>query len=282
MSRVLKTKNNQVTQKYGKTPYNSNHLGVDVVGYYNALDYIIAHSDGTVSYIQDGYDNNTRSSGMATYGNMIELEHENGYKTRYAHLQKGLSLKKGDKVTKGQVIGYMGNTGNSYGAHLHFEVWDKNGRIDPEPYIDSDLPTASDITVTYQAYDNTLKKFLGEIKDYNTSNTDGYAGWLGHTMGGLRAKASKGTITLQSHVKGGSWLSPITKWDNTANGYSGLYGKELDMIMIKASEGTARYRVHLKGGSWLSWITKADINDSVNGMAGIYGKTIDAIQIEII
>lgn len=282
MSRVLKAKTNQVTQKYGKTPYDNNHLGIDVVGYYNALDYIIAHSDGTVSYVQDGYDNNTRSSGMATYGNMIELEHERGYKTRYAHLQKGLNLKKGDPVKKGQVIGYMGNTGNSYGAHLHFEVWDKNGRIDPEPYLDKDLPTTSKIDVTYQAYDNVLKKFLAEIKNYNTVNTNGYAGWLGHSLGGLRVKASKGTITVQSHIKGGSWLSPISKWDNTDYGYSGLYGKELDMIMIKSSEGTARYRVHLKGGGWLDWITKANINDSVNGMAGIYGKAIDLIQIEII
>lgn len=282
MSRVLKTKTNQVTQKYGKTPYDNNHLGVDVVGHYNALDYIIAHSDGVVTIVQDGYDNNTRSSGMATYGNMIELEHENGYKTRYAHLQKGLSLKKGDKVKKGQVIGYMGNTGNSYGAHLHFEVWNKNGRIDPEPYLDKDLPTASKIDVTYQAYDNVLKKFLSEIRNYNTVNTNGYAGWLGHSLGGLRVKASKGTITVQSHVRGGSWLSPITKWDNTDYGYSGLYGKDIDMIMIKSSEGTARYRAHIKNGNWLDWITKFDINDSVNGMAGIYGKAIDLIQIEII
>ena len=138
------------------------------------------------------------------------------------------------------------------------------------------------INVTYQTYDNQLKKYWSEITNYNNVNANGYAGCLGHSIGGIRVKASKGTITIQSHIKGGKWLSPISKWDNTANGYSGIYGKDIDMVMIKSSVGTVRYRVHLKGGKWLGWITKWNINDSVNGMAGIYGKSIDAIQIEII
>lgn len=157
--------------------------------------------------------------------------------------------------------------------------WAKSKWIE---YEEEQVTPTSKIDVIYQAYDNVLKKFLAEIKNYNTVNTNGYAGWLGHSLGGLRVKASKGTITVQSHIKGGSWLSPITKWDDTNSGYSGLYGKELDMIMIKSSEGTARYRVHIKNGNWLDWVTKFDINDSVNGMAGIYGKAIDCIQIEII
>ena len=138
------------------------------------------------------------------------------------------------------------------------------------------------INVTYQVYDNQLKKYWGEITNYNNTNSNGYAGCIGHSIGGIRAKASKGTITIQSHIKGGKWLSPITKWDNTSNGYSGIYGKDIDMVMIKSSVGTARYRVHVKGGKWLGWVSKFNIKDSVNGMAGIYGKSIDAIQIEII
>lgn len=160
--------------------------------------------------------------------------------------------------------------------------WKKHGKLNYIDYGKEEKPTSSKINVTYQVYDNQLKKYWSEITNYNNVNSNGYAGCMGHSIGGIKAKASKGTITIQSHIKGGKWLSPITKWDNTSNGYSGIYGKDIDMVMIKSSVGTARYRVHIKDGKWLNWISKYNINDSVNGMAGIYGKSIDAIQIEII
>lgn len=275
MSRVFKTKENQITQSYKAGIHN----GIDLVGYKSQLDYIIAHSSGTVVECRDNYTTTDKTGN--SYGNYIKIKHNNSYYTLYAHLKYGsIVVKKGDTVKKGQVIGYMGATGRATGAHLHFEVWKDSKRIDPTPYINTDLPLK--INVTYQTYDNKLKKYWGEITNYNNTNSNGYAGCLGNSIGGIRAKLSQGTITIQSHVKGGQWLSPITKWDNTSNGYSGIYGKDIDMIMIKSSVGTARYRVHTKGGKWLGWITKSDIKDSVNGMAGIYGKSIDAIQIEII
>lgn len=275
MSRVLKTKTNQVTQKYGKTPYDNNHLGVDVVGYYNALDYIIAHSDGVVTIVQDGYDNNTRSSGMATYGNMIELEHGDGYKTRYAHLQKGLSLKKGDKVKKGQVIGYMGNTGNSYGAHLHFEVWDKNGRIDPEPYLDKDLPT-SDATVSYQAYTN---KWLPEVN--KADNTyEGFAGINNEAITAFRCKKDNDELIYQASTLNGGYLSEVSSKDynaNNYNSYAGILGKPIDRIRIKSTKGKVTYRVKTREDGWLDWVSK--YGDKYDEFAGIKGHTIIGIQI---
>lgn len=176
-----------------------------------------------------------------------------------------------DKVTKHQ------DYTNKYCPHRTLDMgWDRFIKM-----IEDKLKPKK-IDVTYQTYDNELNKYWNEVTNYNTTDAEGYAGYIGHSIGGIRAKASEGTLTIQSHINGGSWLSPINKWDNTANGYSGIYGKDIDMVMIKSSVGTARYRVHLKGGSWLEWVTKYDINDSVNGMAGIYGKSIDAIQIEII
>ncbi|MCK9443789.1 MAG: M23 family metallopeptidase [Tissierellaceae bacterium] len=62
----------------------------------------------------------------STYGKMVEVDHGNGYKTRYAHCSSIL-VKVGDKVYKGQHIANVGNTGNSTGPHLHFEVL-KNGK----------------------------------------------------------------------------------------------------------------------------------------------------------
>lgn len=276
-ARVLKSGVCEVTQDYK----GSSHNGIDIVKKGYQLDHIVAHSDGKVIQAQDGLGN---MKGTNSYGNYVKIEHENGYCTLYAHLEKGISVKKGQTVKKGQVLGYMGNSGNSYGGHLHFEVWENGKRINPTSYLEADLPKpkTSKINVTYQTYDNQLKKYWSEITNYNNVNSNGYAGCIGHSIGGIRVKASKGTITIQSHIKGGNWLSPVTKWDNTANGYSGIYGKDIDMVMIKSSVGTARYRVHLKGGSWLPWVSKYNINDSENGMAGIYGKSIDAIQIEII
>lgn len=68
------------------------------------------------------------------YGNKIVIDHQNGYKTIYAHLSS-ISVSVGQTVTKGTKIGVMGSTGNSTGIHLHFEIY-KNGSLkDPQDYL---------------------------------------------------------------------------------------------------------------------------------------------------
>jgi murein DD-endopeptidase MepM/ murein hydrolase activator NlpD len=68
------------------------------------------------------------------YGQLVEINHGNGYVTRYAHNSTVL-VKVGDKVGKGQAISRVGSTGRSTGPHLHFEVL-KNGRaIDPQKFV---------------------------------------------------------------------------------------------------------------------------------------------------
>lgn len=64
----------------------------------------------------------TLSRYNSSYGNYCIINHGNGYATLYAHQSRLPLVKVGDTVSKGQVIGYVGNTGNSYGAHLHFEL----------------------------------------------------------------------------------------------------------------------------------------------------------------
>lgn len=138
MSRVLKNYGNSITQGF-----HSNHGGVDIIGSNGGTDYIVAHSPGTVTAAVSGYGNNQGSSGMASYGNYVDITHSNGSKTRYAHLQY-VSVSRGNSVSKGQTIGYMGNSGNSYGAHLHFEYYTPGGvRSNPTPYINADLPGVS-------------------------------------------------------------------------------------------------------------------------------------------
>jgi len=71
---------------------------------------------------------------MSGYGNLIKIKHEFGYETRYAHLSK-IRVKKGQRVSRGERIGDMGNTGRSTGTHLHYEVRVGGKAVNPMKYI---------------------------------------------------------------------------------------------------------------------------------------------------
>ena len=72
------------------------------------------------------------------YGNMVTIDHGYGYKTRYAHLQKA-AVRKGQKVKRGQKIGYIGDSGKTTGVHLHYEVMKNDVQIDPINFFYNDL-----------------------------------------------------------------------------------------------------------------------------------------------
>ena len=68
------------------------------------------------------------------YGKSVTIQHGDGVVTRYAHCSS-LAVSVGQYVEQGQIIGYVGSTGNSEGNHLHFEVYYNNVRVDPDPYL---------------------------------------------------------------------------------------------------------------------------------------------------
>lgn len=72
------------------------------------------------------------------YGRQILLNHEFGYKTRYAHLHK-IFVKEGDRVTRGQLIGEVGSTGGSTGPHLHYEVIYMGRHVNPVNYFNRNM-----------------------------------------------------------------------------------------------------------------------------------------------
>lgn len=79
-----------------------------------------------------------RADRSSTFGNVVYIEHGYGYKTVYAHMKK-IATRKGKKVKRGDIIGYVGNTGRSVSPHLHYEVH-KNGRtVNPIYYYYGDL-----------------------------------------------------------------------------------------------------------------------------------------------
>lgn len=272
VSRVLKTGENQITTRFSRA-----HKGVDLVKYKSQLDTIIAHSKGKVVFCQTGQKNNKLSTGNASYGNCVKIDHGDGYSTLYAHLAT-VSVKLGDTVKQGQVIGTMGNTGRSYGAHLHFEVRKDNNRIDPTPYLEADLPL-TEIHVVYKAF---TTKWLSEVTDCNDVNTNGYAGIQDKKMTALMARPKRGSLKYRVHLlKEKRWLPWVTDYD----GYAGNYGQDIDAVqmqLIDVDGYEVQYRVSpTKKKGWYGWCT--GLTDSTgDGYAGVFGKPIDCIQIRII
>lgn len=101
---------------------NAFHAGVDFKGHTG--DKVHSTGNGVVK----------SSSYIRGFGNCIVLKHGNGYETLYAHLSKRL-VKRGEKVTRGQIIGLVGSTGRSTGSHLHYEVHHHNKTIDPMKFL---------------------------------------------------------------------------------------------------------------------------------------------------
>lgn len=97
---------------------------------------VLAMDGGTVTTSKDlvGCDGRYCGGGYRSYGRYIEITHSNGMKTKYAHLSER-KVKEGDKVSKGQLIGLSGSTGNSSGPHLHIEVIINGSNQSPCKYL---------------------------------------------------------------------------------------------------------------------------------------------------
>ena len=120
-----------VTSKYGTRldPFKKTkaiHKGIDLASM--SGNKIRTQASGRV----------TRAEFVKGYGNMVEVDHGNGFKTKYAHM-KNIYVKQGDALTKNDVVGEVGSTGRSTGPHLHYEVLYKGVSVDPLPFIQAKL-----------------------------------------------------------------------------------------------------------------------------------------------
>jgi len=84
------------------------------------------------------------------YGNVVVVDHGFGYKTLYAHCSR-IPVKEGDKVTRGTVIGLVGNTGLSTGPHLHYEVQKNGKKINPINFFSQDITPEQYDEMIYQS-----------------------------------------------------------------------------------------------------------------------------------
>tara|TARA_E500000318_G_scaffold112008_1_gene133342 strand:+ start:29088 stop:29720 length:633 start_codon:yes stop_codon:yes gene_type:complete len=99
------------------------HFGIDITAETGTAIHAAAH--GTITLAKKSDDG---------YGNEVRISHSNGFTTRYAHMYTFI-VKKGMKVKKGDIIGFVGNTGKSTGPHIHYEVR-KNGKaVNPEYFL---------------------------------------------------------------------------------------------------------------------------------------------------
>ena len=117
----------RITGSFGERidPFNGEgafHRGIDISsGYGNR---IVAPADGVVTY----------AGPESGYGRLIQIDHGHGVTTRYGHLSS-FAVTSGQRVQRGQVIGYVGLSGRSTGPHLHYEVWVHNTPVNPHKFL---------------------------------------------------------------------------------------------------------------------------------------------------
>lgn len=116
-----------VTSSFGarRSPFGAGvevHKGIDISTRYGKT--IVAPADGFV--VRSGYE--------PMDGNTVKIEHGHGFSTAYLHLSK-IAIAQGERIKKGQVIGYVGDSGRSTGPHLHYSVYVNNVPVNPVKYL---------------------------------------------------------------------------------------------------------------------------------------------------
>jgi len=104
------------------------HPGLDIAGPEGVP--ILAAGDGSVA----------RAGSDPMLGNYVEIQHGLGYLTVYGHCQS-VAVARGEQVRRGQVIAYLGSTGEASAPHLHFEIWHNGMAVDPRQFLMGEPPT---------------------------------------------------------------------------------------------------------------------------------------------
>lgn len=177
--RVLESGICEVTQEYK----GLQHGGIDVVNQNYTLGNIVTHTEGQVVEVRNNC-NSFESGG--SYGNFVKVKHDNGYYTLYAHMAYNtVKVSKGQRVSKGQLLGYMGATGTAYGGHLHFEVRNTSDvRIDPTSYLDADLPNL-------QAPTKSVDELVREVIEGKYGNGEDRKNALGDRYAEVQARVNE-------------------------------------------------------------------------------------------
>ena len=192
----------EITQEYSEQ-----HKAWDIAAVTGSA--VVAAEEGTVTYVQI-WDGSYDTTGMMSYGHMIQIEHPDGNTTLYAHLSE-INVQQGEKVVRGQRIGRVGSTGYSTGPHLHFEVMSETGKKEnPEPVLEYGVSTLLDDytwswvnqylnrpngTKTISDYGVTRDKVVAELTSHQSDNY-----YLGTTYVGGDSQSPKGDTSYNGSV----------------------------------------------------------------------------------
>lgn len=176
-----------ITSYFGSTEagiHDNGHGALDIApGTSAGTTNVIASKSGTVEYpasmdqVQFGT-GSLQSNDGGGYGNFVKIRHTDGTVTIYAHMYAGsITVKSGETVEQGQVIGKVGTSGRSTGVHLHFEMRDSNNvKIDPLDYVDPNNPRPMSYGSgdSFSIIETTLSKseFVSKMNDYATRSNN--------------------------------------------------------------------------------------------------------------
>ncbi|WP_230686296.1 M23 family metallopeptidase [Catellatospora vulcania] len=258
---------------------DSDHYGVDIAG--NGGKAIGAAYPGTVTF----------AGWTSGGGNSVTVSHAAGYVTRYLHMVQAPSVSAGQAVQQGQLLGYVGSTGNSTGPHLHFEIWRNSALYDISPAY------ACHGTVTKGAALNLpfadLPAVGAAVERFAFVNTAGvlhvkdgpYAAWQAVNAGGATKAVlsgnwigwlQNGTFYAKDGIHGGvltmaggSQVRDIAvSGDRFAfvNTAGVLYAKDGAYSPWRAMNAAGATRVELSG-NWITWLQ----DGTFFAKDGIYG-----------
>lgn len=226
---------------WGPRGHNGTDFGVpDNSPVYAAADGVV--SKNAVSQAADG-----------GYGHYLTVDHGNGYKTLYAHLDpSSADVHEGDKVTAGQVIGRSGHTGHVTGPHLHFEVQKDGTSVPPDAFLSGavqiDPKNAGNTTTTASNSDGlgatfaALSASVGELLGISSAApTPKVASWTGSKTAAVptTGQAASGQATGLGGVSGGVSLGSVTPASVISGG--GSPAKiEINLNIGQATESEAR------------------------------------------
>lgn len=167
--------------------FGGDHQGIDISasGIYGhairaAKSGVVTSSSNSCSHVNSGKNRCSCNGGM---GNYVIINHGDGTQTRYLHMIQGSAIASGTRVTQGQTIGKVGSSGDSSGAHLHFDMWKGGSRVNNNPSVIGYKYSTVSITLTVkQTSPSSIRsdwkavsgadQYFVEVKDSNGNRLD--------------------------------------------------------------------------------------------------------------
>ncbi|MBE6732585.1 MAG: M23 family metallopeptidase [Ruminococcaceae bacterium] len=269
----------KVTQEYkGAIHDGLDMVGLDSKNIYSTVEGVVERAGW-----EDAFNH------QKGFGIYVRIK-QNGSNDRYyfGHLSKA-SVKVGQTVSVGDLIGVEGNTGHSTGSHCHYCV-----RGNAQKSQIRDITIISGIPNKLGVYNDDEKenitdviyrvksggRWLPEVK-----NLEDFAGIEGKAITDVAIKVTNGSLCYRVHIYKGGWLPFVSGYDifDFKNGYAGN-GKAIDAIEIvyEADDGkVAQYRVAPLKKAYFSWQNNNETINGQDGYAGLFGSKIDKLQIAI-